>query len=1190
MKMKKIISTLLAVLMLAGAFATIVGAEGAASRPYEDDTFQEDYSLNYFKTVFNTPEEKLEAMDYRYGDGTYELYVDAYSGEVAVMNVNTGEKLFTNPYNVASLELSGQNKRPGKLEQVSGEGDRVMSQLVVYIKDPSDTQNRVYEMDSYKYAASRRQIEVKDIRGGVRVEYSIGIEETKILAPERIPQDIFDEKIKPYVQKSDLTKQEKNWFFGSYTLIEPLEFYPEEQERIEAMQGDYGLNQSDWTENFYALPPETSFDDTDKKKVADIISACCPDFTFEDMDQIYLTMGYETRETESPVIKMALEYTIDQYGLSVRLPANGIRFDETNYVLERIEILPYMGVGLTDNGYTFFPDGSGTLFSFREWMDRTESDSLTAKIYGADYAYQKISGTYEEIVRYPVFGLYETLENGQDRGFLAIVEDGESMMSLETFSRTLSREAGKQMNGVRMIVEPRPKDSFQLTGAATGSASWEVVSAKKFTGSFRIRYIMLTDADRHAGLLAANVPANQLYACSYVGMAKAYREYLEAKGVLTRLTTEQVDMENIPLYIETLGSMITTKKVLSIPINMMSALTSFADIMTIRSELAEAGLTNLQFVLNGYTDGGLSEPSVPYKLKWEGVVEDDADFEDLLADAKENKYGIFPNFDFVFAANDSWFDGLDLGDHAVKTVQNRYTTKRLYSATKHATVSTFEIALSPAYFSHFYEKLLPQYEEYEPIGISVNTLGSYLNSDFDETEPYNREENKQFTIEAMQAMQNTGMQVMTEAANAYTWQYVDHITDIALDSSRYKTAYATVPFLGMVLHGYVQLAGTPVNMEGNMEYAMLKSIESGAALQFIIAYDNTEYLKNDERLSENYSVQYQIWKDDIVSMYTELNAVLKSVQTSTIVDHQFITTGSRIPDLDELERDAKAELEAALIAEATRESAEKENARAAALAARLAILNGTDKVFDVMSGSNSIDAKMLVLKAKIEAQLQDNAEDEDQLVDLLKSDKEDWRKKEAIVAFIEETYADIVSIMDVSNDALKAGLAARSEETKNTILESSFKQEVKDDLLALLTAEFDAALNALKTDYAANKLRDTMLGASADVYAEIDRILEESGSDLRMADVTVPEFKYEVKTDDESDGDTNGSAGTTQQNGNRYASDKNQIVREIYENGADFLLNFNDYAVTVTVPVNGEMKTYSIEAYGYVVLNSGTNS
>ena len=1181
MKMKKVISILLAILMLGGAFVTVVGAEENATKPYEYKTSADSWKPDYATEVHETPEDKLENMDYRYGNGTYELYVDAYSGEIAVINKKTGEQLFSNPYNIASLSAAKRiNKNPDLMTMTSNDGDMLMSQLVVYMKDVQT--NNIYQMDSYKYAAARRQIKVKEIRGGLRVEYSIGIEETRIMAPDRISAEMFDAKIRPYIEKAaEEGKIEKNQaadFFNWYTLIDPDEFGEPGSTQRNIALAQWGVAIT-WEGKFYSLA-QNGIDSTDKRRLAQLITEYCPDYSFEDIDAMHLKMGYSSEETVNPVVKMALEYTLDDSGLSVRLPANGIRFDEKRYVMENIEILPYMGVGLSDNGYTFFPDGSGTLFSFSELMAKGNNKVLEAAVYGADYAYQKIAGSYEEIVRYPVFGLYENY-NGQNRGFLAIIEEGESLATLRNYSRRFTTKDGDHVNGVRIIVNPRQKDSFQLANAGANAPSWEVVSAKKFTGSFRIRYIMLSDKE------VANTPT---YACSYVGMAKAYRDYLVKNGTLTKLTADQVDMNNIPLYIETLGSMMTTKKVLSIPINMMSALTSFKDIMTIRKELAEEGITNLQFILNGYADGGLTGATVPYKLKWESAVEDDVDFEEILADAKANGYGLFPNFDFAFVTNDEWFDGLDLNDHAVKTVENRYTTKRLYSATKHTTVSTFEIALSPAYFSHFYDKLLPEYKETQPIGISVNTLGSYLNSDFDETEPYNREENKQFTIQAMQAIntQLAGVEVMTEAANAYTWKYVDHITDIAVDSSRFKDAYATVPFLGMVLHGYVELAGTPVNMEGNLDYALLKSIESGASLQFLVAYDNTKYLKDDPMLSENFSVQYKIWRNDIIDMYKTLNGVLKNVQTSAITNHQFIS-GVRVPDLDELERDARLELEALLGNEASREFAEKEADRAAAFAARWAIIKGQSMVIDAAKSSGETSLKYYedAIVRKYQAELLNKNDIKDQLTDLLSNKRTtDKARETAIVAFIEELYEDVIAAMDYANEVLTVVDDAKNagEVLKN----SSFKKEIVDDLLASLENDiFNKSLETVMNKYTPEKLKATMLNNIVKrVYPKINDILKKAGSKLTMDDIAIADFDYEISNDNTSG--VPGGSGT--EDSNRYATDANKIVRETYENGADFLLNFNDYQVNVTVPVNGKMHSYTIDAYGFVVLNYGKNS
>ncbi|MBR4012901.1 MAG: hypothetical protein IKJ00_01275, partial [Clostridia bacterium] len=56
-----------------------------------------------------------------------------------------------------------------------------------------------------------------------------------------------------------------------------------------------------------------------------------------------------------------------------------------------------------------------------------------------------------------------------------------------------------------------------------------------------------------------------------------------------------------------------------------------------------------------------------------------------------------------------------------------------------------------------------------------------------------------------------------------------------------------------------------------------------------------------------------------------------------------------------------------------------------------------------------------------------------------------------------------------------------------------------------------------------------------------------------------------------------------------YASDKNKVVFEVYENGTAFLLNFNNYRVDVKVEINGEIREFTIGAYGYIML-TGVNA
>jgi len=59
----------------------------------------------------------------------------------------------------------------------------------------------------------------------------------------------------------------------------------------------------------------------------------------------------------------------------------------------------------------------------------------------------------------------------------------------------------------------------------------------------------------------------------------------------------------------------------------------------------------------------------------------------------------------------------------------------------------------------------------------------------------------------------------------------------------------------------------------------------------------------------------------------------------------------------------------------------------------------------------------------------------------------------------------------------------------------------------------------------------------------------------------------------------NQTAVTTKSN--RYQVTPYTIVYQAYDNGTAFLMNFNDYRVTV----EWKGTTYTLEAYGYIVLS-----
>ena len=970
----RIISLLLTALLLLGSMTVLsaitVYADDSNTSTEEDsensgNTVQENLEekiKSYKETIYKTPEDKIATMGApRLEKGDYQFYIDEFSGEVALKNVVTNEYLFSNPYDVGASkanETNGQTK------------EELLSQIIVNFTSNGNP-NEFY---SFREAAARNQIKVKNIKNGIRVEYTIGREQSKMLVPRVIEAGEYEKMME--IMQSNVSadpKQEREDNFRLEKLASYYTLYDTSKMKSEAQKNDI-FKKYPVTKNkgmvIYVFDPTAS--DVELTTCEDIIKTFHPDYTYEMLDEHHAQTEYEGEDLNPPLFKMALEYTLDENGLSVRLPANGIRFNESLYQLDSIEILPYMGAGNNAyNGYNVFPDGSGATFDYQD-LKIDIPKNVNGKIYGKDYAYHSITGQYQKSISYPVFGAVEEttyytytytvtspndtqltvngdivdkyynesytanefknrvdtlkIEGGRTlgaiigvetaepeitvdkRGFMAIIEDGEALTEISTNHPGTTSE----YNSLQIRVTPRPTDTYTISGSLSVNAAnneYTVVCDRKYVGSYKIRYTLLSDYNDH---LAEGEEKYDCYDTSWFGMAVAYRDYLmsEEIGILTPLKEEDLTSD-IPLYIESFGALETLQKFLSVPIKTMTALTTFEDIQTMYEDLAAGGVNNVNFKLKGYANGGL-ESTVPYKFDIEKAVGGEKGFQELLDYAanvnkdEDANMGIFPDFDFAYVKYVSAFDGLNERKHVAKTIDDRYASRREYSATQ-GMVNYYELAISPAYYNRFYEKIKENYlESYQNVyGISVSTLGSALNSDFDEDEPYNREDSKDHTELAFQHFDANYNQVMTDGGNAYSWKYVDHILGVALDSSRYNIAAESIPFIGVVLHGSIQFAGTPMNMEGNIEYAILKAIENGASPYFILSYRNTQNLKENASFSKYYSVRYDIWKDDLIETYNKLNNALSDVQDKFIIGHAHVEGATRIPDIDEIEAELR---------------------------------------------------------------------------------------------------------------------------------------------------------------------------------------------------------------------------------------------------------------------------------------------
>lgn len=861
------------------------------------------------------------------------LYCDSYTGEIIVLKLKKAEKDEKQDENGYKLQDNGiydyvgyWTSNPYNVSQSTGIDGAATSNTVkknlfsqLIIKFTQGSAEKIFY--SYKDSVQYDQITTKEIKGGLRVEYVIGRLSVKYLVPEVVTLDRwFDIYMRFKEQYGDFAAKRFAAFYKLYVKDITKDSRVEEIKNACSLATFSNLNADMIKEYPVSVTGGLAVCDINIKEQErkNIESDLRVFYSFEELDADHAETGFVSSDVESPVFRLALEYTLNKDGVSVRCNSSNVRFDSEKYSLSNIMMLPFAGCGnVTNDGYVFSPDGSGTIYDFKDVYSKGIATSET--VFGQDYAFSTIGGANKEVVRVPVFGICEnekiTVTNNnavvvpddtptddapaedapaedapaedvpaddstendtsddtaeeaiyRKRGFFAIIEKGESLANI-----VIERQ-GTYHSYVQAYTSfnPRPKDTYALTGgiSAGTNALWTVEADRKYTGDFTVKIFILEDEE-----------------CSYVGMAKKYRNYLTEKGVLKALEDEK---ENIPLYIETIGAINSTDRFMGVPYEIKEKLTTYANTVKIFEELlGEAKIDNINIKMSGWVNGGMSS-LVPSKIELLKELGGDEEFKNLVKYCEENKFGLFPEFEFTYMLENELFDDFNAKDHLSKTIDNRNAFKKEYNPLMQAYGYSHKGIISTNSMLSFYDSLYKDFGKYGIKNISVSSLGSDLSSDFNKDDPLNREDSKTLMKQLLEKMAAQNEEIMISGGNSYAWEYADHILGLPIENTMHIYASASVPFLSFVLHGSISYASTPINLAGDYDTFLLKTIENGAYPYFVIAYENASELKANNILSEYYSVRYSILKQTIVNTYGKLNNVLKATKNLYMNSHEYL--------------------------------------------------------------------------------------------------------------------------------------------------------------------------------------------------------------------------------------------------------------------------------------------------------------
>jgi hypothetical protein len=125
--------------------------------------------------------------------------------------------------------------------------------------------------------------------------------------------------------------------------------------------------------------------------------------------------------------------------------------------------------------------------------------------------------------------------------------------------------------------------------------------------------------------------------------------------------------------------------------------------------------------------------------------------------------------------------------------------------------------------------------------------------------------------------------VILYSPNDYMLEYADRVLNVPMHSSLYVYTSETVPFVQMVLKGYVDYFAPYANFFANSKEELLRMVEYGAYPSYYLTHESSYKLKFTNS-DDIYTSAYKDWKEDIIATYQTMNGALKAVRDATIED------------------------------------------------------------------------------------------------------------------------------------------------------------------------------------------------------------------------------------------------------------------------------------------------------------------
>ena len=556
---------------------------------------------------------------------------------------------------------------------------------------------------------------------------------------------------------------------------------------------------------------------------------------------------------------IAVEAKLEAGDLVVRLPGDQMISGNDFYQLQRVAVLPNMGAVSPAEGMDGFfltPDGAGALMRFNSYT-ATVPEYTRAYLdndYYTDYYYQS---EYAEELMTPVYGV---LYGGDEptHGMLGILEHGVETANLLI---SLAGVNGTGMNRAYVSFDVLEYSRVKIYGAYSDNGATYLSDSGHIPDDYTIRY--------------------RPYAkpVTYFDLAMDYRDYL-AQSAGKEITAS----EGPGTYLEVLGAVTIKDRLLGIPYDRTTTMSSYAEVEALLNELPAEGLT-VQYdgVFNGGAINGLNDGA---RLVKENGSESELKSLQSAAAAKGINLFYQVNLSRVYKNGRSYRPGA----HALRDFSNEAAYIYPYSPAMEGKFNGHwdpihsYTRISPKYLPYVTEKFLVESENFPALAIGDLARDVYV--DYRYRAVIDPVEARMLVSDSLNTLAARTLSLHDPATDLAV--VGDYAVDVSRRSSDYTSFYATVPFRQLALSGLVELVGEDVNLNSrSLNYYLLQAAELGTSVKYTVTARNADALKNSH-FEYLYAVSWEQWKDEIAQACEALAALREVIGGQTITGHRML--------------------------------------------------------------------------------------------------------------------------------------------------------------------------------------------------------------------------------------------------------------------------------------------------------------